>query len=72
MTKLPLFYDLEGNLTTDEGDKIDAHFKNVGEAAAFVEKYSSLYEFGGCQYDIVNFGGIIDDRATIGAYRRNS
>lgn len=50
--KLPLFYDLQGNLVTEQGDKIEPHFQNVEEAAAFIEKHKALYEFRGAQYSL--------------------
>lgn len=64
MIKLPLFYDLQGNLVTEQGDKVDAQFKNVSEAKAFCEKYKALYEFRGVQYSLNHAEEEIDFRTS--------
>ena len=51
MIKLPLYYDLEGGLITENGEKVEADFENVEEATAFIEKYKFLYEFRGSMYE---------------------
>ena len=52
MTKLPLLFNLEGNLVTEQGDILEPHFQNATEAKAFCEKYKGLYEFRGVQYSL--------------------
>jgi len=49
--RIPLFYNLEGSLITEQGDRIDETFEDVIEAVAFIEKYDSLYTFGGVSYN---------------------
>ena len=55
-TRIPLFYNLEGSLITEQGDRIDETFKDVIEAVAFIKKYDFLYTFKGARYNII--GGV--------------
>ena len=72
MIKLPLFYDLQGNLVTEQGEKVDAHFKDVSKAKEFCEKYKALYDFRGVLYSLHHVEQEHDERTTIGRLERYS
>jgi len=55
-TKLPLYWNLEGYLVTEQGEQLGKQFRTVEKALAWIKQYAFLYEFKGVQYELHNPG----------------
>jgi len=54
--KLPLYWNLEGYLVTEQGEQLGKKFVTLEKALAWIKRYAFLYDFKGVHYELYNPG----------------